>query len=121
MFDKKKTGCKFLVFIFTGVKKYAKPLVNYRQKTELVWRLDEETKAYVYCLTESDIRVDLVKTGAQKDIVISLTPDQFSTLYHLSEMVSTAIRKSKYFTYELGGLVHLTHQEFRKKKNGAYL
>ena len=96
------------------MSKGPKPLAHYREKTPLVWGLSTDTKVYVYCLGDNDIRVDFLKKGAQKDSVISLTADQFTTLHHLSDMVSSAVRKTAIFTYELGNLVHVNHQEFRK-------
>lgn len=92
----------------------AKPLSWYRQRAPLQWSFSSDTKVYLYIVMEQ-IHIDFLRTGLQKDQVISLTPACFITLYHIMSMVSAAVRKNLVFNYNIGSQVRVTYAEFRKR------
>ena len=91
-----------------------KPLSWYRDNTPLKWDVSDEVCTFVYT-ADGEQRIDIFKLGAQKDQVISLKMTQFETLFHITPMVCSSVRKTCQFKYDLGGMVYITYEEFRKR------
>lgn len=94
--------------------KSTKPMSWYRERAPLKWSFSEDIETFIYCM-DGQIKVDFVRHGIQKDQVISLELDMFVTLYHIIAMVNTSVRKSMAFTYKLGELVAVSHEQFRSR------
>ena len=82
-------------------------------KAPLKYEFDD-VECMVYKHTDT-VRVDFTKKSPKKPMCVSLKPNNFITMYHVSDMVTDAIRRKKSFTYDMGDQIYLTHEQFRSK------
>ena len=83
-----------------------------RKKAPLKWSLCDGYEIFIYSYLE-EIRTDITRSTERKNMSISLKPNQFTTLFHISRMLSAAINDFKYISYNLGNLIYVTHELFR--------
>ena len=86
-------------------------LTNARSKAQLRWSLEDGVEGVIYKHSDG-VRIDFSKTTPKKSMVISLKSSQYMTLYHISDMINTCVRKKKHFSYDLGEKIYVTHEEF---------
>lgn len=87
-------------------------LTHMRHKAPLKWNMCDGYELVIYPYLNS-IRTDISRKTEKKNMAISLKPNQFTTLFHISRMISNAVNEFRHVTYNLGNMVYVTHELFR--------
>lgn len=103
----------YIIFLLTDDQGHMYSLTNMRQKAPLKWNMGDgfEIVMYPYC---NAIRTDITRKTDKKTAAVSLKPNQFTTLFHISRMLSNSVNEFKCVSYNLGELIYASHEVFRR-------